>query len=356
MSQGLSVEDEDLRRELVETRLRNEDVRRMLVRWLVECPRAINVELLEEIVQDGSLPDEAAFLALLVEICGLDPETDRRHWHLVRDYLRPSVRMLDAQKYACNPYYRDIAIPHVSCGRWELKHESYAPCEAFLRDDLLLCEDFREIPRIGFFREAFSYPVVMEDAREWMAVKPSEIESMSRAIEFVEGDVVAFGLGLGYFAYMASLKENVRSVTVVEQDVDVVRLFEDHILPQFRHKAKVRIVVEDAFQFVSGRMRSTACDWAFVDLWHDASDGLEPYLEMKSLERLHPGTRFLYWAEGSLLSSLRWWIFDRVVESAASYDEIVRRLGVEALRAISVDSGDVDGMSPEDDAGIARRR
>lgn len=356
MSQGRSAEDEELRRELVETRLRNEDVRRMLVRWLVECPRAITVELLEEIVQDGALPDEAAFLALLVEICGLDPEADRRHWHLVRDYLRPSVRMLDARTYARNPYYRDIAIPHVSCGRWELRHESYAPCEAFLRDDILLCEDFREIPRIGFFREAFSYPVVMEDAREWMAVKPSEIESMSRAIELVEGDVVAFGLGLGYFAYMASLKESVRSVTVVEQDVDVVRLFEDHILPQFRHREKVAIVVDDAFRFVRGRMRSTACDWAFVDLWHDASDGLEPYLEMKALERLHPETRFLYWAEGSLLSNLRWRIFDGVVESAPSYEDVVRRLGVEALRGISMGAGDVDGMSPEDEAESSRRR
>lgn len=356
MSQDRTAEDERSRRELVETRLGNEDVRRMLVRYLVESPCAITAELMDELVRDGALPEDAAFLALLVEICGLDPEMDRRHWHLVRDYLRPSVRMLDAATYARNPYYRDIEVPHVSYGRWMLKHESYAPFEAFLRDDILLCDDFREIPRVGFFRESFAYPVVLEGAREWMAVKPSEIESMNRAIERVEGNVVAFGLGLGYFAYMASLKDSVRNVTVVEQDVDVVRLFEDHILPQFRHKAKVRVVVDDAFRFVRGPMRATRPDWAFVDLWHDASDGLEPYLEMRAMENLHPGTRFLYWAEGSLLSNLRWRIFDRVVESAGSYEEIVRRLGVDALRGISMDVEAVDGMSPEDEGGTARRR
>lgn len=292
---------------------------------------------MDELGCDGSIPAEAAFVALLTEVCGLDPDLDPRHRHLVRDYLRPSVRMLDGRAYSRNPYYRDIVVPHVSYGRWELKHETYAPYEAFLRDDILLCEDFREIPPIGFFREAFPYPVVLEGAREWMAVKPSEIESMSRAIELVDGDVVAFGLGLGYFAYMASLKENVRSVTVVEQDADVVRLFEDHILPQFRHKAKLDVVVEDAFRYVRGGMRAGNPDWAFVDLWHDASDGLEPYLEMRAMERFHPDTRFLYWAESSLLSNLRWRIFDRVLESSRSHDEIVRRLGVDALRDLSVD-------------------
>lgn len=40
----------------------------------------------------------------------------------------------------------------------------------------------------------------MEDGQEWMAIKPNEIETMRQPIARAAGQVVAFGLGMGYYA------------------------------------------------------------------------------------------------------------------------------------------------------------
>ena len=54
---------------------------------------------------------------------------------------------------------------------------------------------------------------------------------MKLPVERAKGKVLTFGLGLGYFAYMCSLKEEVESVTVVEKDKSVIKLFNEIILP-----------------------------------------------------------------------------------------------------------------------------
>ena len=73
-------------------------------------------------------------------------------------------------------------------------------------------------------------------------------------------------------------------------------------------------------------------DYAFVDTWHDVSDGLNMYLKMKKIERLSSRTKFIYWVERSLLSGLRWQIFDRIIENVHSYDDAVRCLSYPSLQ------------------------
>lgn len=73
----------------------------------------------------------------------------------------------------------------------------------------------------------------MEDGQEWMAIKPNEIETMRQPIARAAGQVVAFGLGMGYYAFMVSEKPEVKTLTIVERDENVIALFREHILPQF---------------------------------------------------------------------------------------------------------------------------
>ena len=128
-----------------------------------------------------------------------------------------------------------------------------------------------------------------------MLITPNEIETMKSPIEKAFGDVATYGLGLGYFAFMASEKETVSSVTVVERDEKVIRLFEEHILPQFPHKNKIRIVNEDALVYAQGENRH---DFVFADIWHDPSDGCDLYLKLKACER--EGVAYEYWIENTL--------------------------------------------------------
>ena len=58
-----------------------------------------------------------------------------------------------------------------------------------------------------------------------MLITPNEIETMKKSISEATGNVLTYGLGLGYYAYMVSMKENVESVTIVEKDKEIIDLF-----------------------------------------------------------------------------------------------------------------------------------
>lgn len=272
--------------------------------YLNQNARFITVQDVKEIMVCGVCQEEAVLL-LLCAACGLDETAGEPDRTLVRSYFRESLRRLDADVYRKNPYMQKIRFPQKKLGRWEMKQQEYAPYELFVRDDLLCPGDGREIPQTGYFGEAFSYPAVLQDGREWMTVTPVEINTMAPVIGAAAGNVVAMGLGLGYFAFMASEKEEVSAVTIVERDRDAIELFRRHILPQFPHGEKIRIVEDDAFVFAKNRLPALKADCVFVDLWHDVSDGAPMYMRMKLLEPLSPKTRFDYWIETSIRAFLR---------------------------------------------------
>lgn len=271
----------------------------IMSRYLNAHPRFITAGDVEEIAACGVTREEAVRL-LFASACGA--EEDRA---LCERYIRPSLKRLDAAAYRANPYLQAIRFPRATLGRWQMTQMAYAPYELFVRDDLLLTDDGREIPRLGYFEEEFAYPAVLQDGREWMTVTPNEIATMEAAVEAAHGHVVAMGLGLGYFAFMASEKECVAHVTVVERDEAVIRLFKRYILPQFPHREKVEIVQDDAFAYAQHTLPGAKADVCFVDLWHDTLDGAPLYLRMKGLEGFAPGTQFIYWVETAIRSFLR---------------------------------------------------
>ena len=60
----------------------------------------------------------------------------------------------------------------------------------------------------------------------------------------------------------------------------------------FLKKEKIDIVRQDAFEFATNCMSDGYYDHAFVDLWHDVSDGYPLYKQMKALEKNSPNTLF----------------------------------------------------------------
>lgn len=292
--------------ETMRRRLRQEMNRIALERmsaFLMTDPRFISGDEVSEIAACG-VSQEEAMLLLLCAACGVDADAGAMDRVLRDQYFRPSLRRLDARHYRENAYMKAIAFSDVQAGAWTMTMLEYAPYELFVRDDLLCLGDGREIPRLGYFDEPFAYPAVLENGREWMTVTPNEIETMQPAVELAGGHVAAMGLGLGYFAFMASEKETVSHVTVIERDKSVIGLFEKHILPQFPHGEKIRIIHGDAFAFTENGLAELCADMVFVDLWHDVSDGAPMYLRMKGLERLAPQTRFVYWIETSIRAHL----------------------------------------------------
>lgn len=272
--------------------------------YLNLCPRYVQAEDVQTLVDACGVNAETAVRLLVAAACGLNAEENEKDRMMEQRYFHYAVHLLDAGECRKDPYYQTIRLPKISRGTWEMGYKTIKAYELFTSDDLKMLPDGREIPQTGFFTEDFEAPVVEENGREWMTVTPSEINTMTADIKAAFGRVAVFGLGLGYYAFMASEKPDVSQVVVIEREKSVISLFEEFILPQFPHRQKVTVIQADAYEYARNMGREHF-ECAYVDIWHDVLDGVNLYLRMKRLEPYSPDTRFLYWIEPSMLAWLR---------------------------------------------------
>jgi len=337
---------------LNETMLINGEAMELLADYVTKNERLIRPDMLQKIVGGYDMEPALAYSMLVASACGMDINENDAHKQLFDDYIVRCFKRLDVSDFANDPYLRTVKFPEKTLGDWELKMQSYVPCEAFVFDEPVQTSDFKEIPQIGFFEEEFKFPAVLQEGREWMAVKPSEILTMQPPIENAHGNVLAFGLGLGYFAFMASGKRSVKSVTIVEKDPKIIELFNADLLPQFPNADKITVINADAFDFAEKLdADNNQYDYIFTDIWHDTADGLALYLKMKRLLSKIKNADFDYWIERSLLSRLRYTVFDQLYHLAKtsakkqvaddelvieSYQDFVKQISDKGLREIAV--------------------
>lgn len=230
------------------------------------------------------------------------------------------VRELDPRIYAQNPYYvavtNAMGKPFVK-GSWKLEMKAYEPYEVFVYDEVRPSPiaPFITYSPLGYFKTRFPYPALSEGDRTYMSLIPHEIMTMEEPIRKAHGRVATYGLGMGYFAFMASLKDDVESVTVVEFDPSVISIFKSFFLPLFPHPEKIHIVQADALSYVPEK----PFDYLFVDLYHDATDGLPMYLRLQTQKGLAEEVDF--WIEKALLEYMRRHLCALIQEEADGYDD-----------------------------------
>lgn len=247
----------------------------------------ITKEMIDNIKKEFGFNDLESFKIIITSLLEI---TDKE---LIHEFDK-IVFELDKNKYEDNLYYKNISFKNIKSNKWSFRYESYKPYEAFVFNDLRKIND-KLYPCIGYFKEEYKYPAVLENNREWMLITPNEIETMEKPINEATGNVLTYGLGLGYYAYMVSMKEDVKTVTIVEKDKEIIELFNKYILPQFRFKDKIRIINMDAFEYFK---KNIYYDFVFVDIWHDPSDGIDLYLKFKSLEKKN--IKYSYWIEDTI--------------------------------------------------------
>lgn len=297
--------------------MQNEIIAYAYSRYLNEMPRFLTAEMVEDLARDCHMEAHEAFLSLFCATCGLEVDTEPMHRTLERTYIRTGVRGLDPAEFRNDEYYRTIRFPNVKNGKWEMKQGFYTPYEPFVCGHPILTDDLREIPQIGYFKERFDFPAILENGVEWMTVTPNEIATMREPIARSRGRVLTLGLGLGYFAFCASQKKEVERVTVVERDGEVISLFRQYLLPQFPHADKIEIVQSDAFAYLEQQKTGENFDYLFADLWHDQSDGLSMYLRLRRMEKAWGIGAVDYWIEPSMLSTLRQMVWDKLTDPDA---------------------------------------
>jgi hypothetical protein len=219
-----------------------------------------------------------------------------RLYDLMMETVMGQLTCHDGNAVKRNPYYEQIHISPDKENRIALATADYLPYEFFQTFHNYKEENPFLYGEAGFFKERMTFPVILEDNRVWMSVIPSEIRSMEKDIEAAKGKVITYGLGLGYYAFMASEKETVESVSVVEMNRDVISLFKRNILPQFPNKEKIRIIEADAFAFIE-KQKDGSYDTAFSDFWSGVDDGLDLYLRFMAKTARFVKTKHSYWIE-----------------------------------------------------------
>ena len=111
---------------LRETFDRNYKFRKLLAAYLEYMPDAITKETVDALTSEGEIALPDALSALVSSVLGLDfDKTEDRY--IIKNYLNPSIRILDREKYYNDKYYRNIKIEPTSDGNWEFRKEIYHP-------------------------------------------------------------------------------------------------------------------------------------------------------------------------------------------------------------------------------------
>lgn len=231
---------------------------------------------------------------------------DKDFGHLANKTHLNAFDELDKSKYLNNPYYRNIKLEKdVKFKNLLLTKSTYKPFQAFIYKDIdVLPNDYyREINHLGYFKHEFSFIDLIEKDTTWMSITPHEIETMEESLNEVYGNVLVLGLGLGYYPYIASLKESVKTIDIVELNKDIISIFRENILPQFSRIEKIKIFNENAINFLKENDLNKY-DYIFIDLWHTVEDGLELYTKINKILK-DTNIKTSYWIETSLIASIR---------------------------------------------------
>ena len=235
--------------------------------------------------------------AMTAIICSeFNLERDEELDTILTEFVSERIKCLDAKEYLNNEYASRIK----ATGRYKqyaLRMIDYEPYQTFAYDEISVTKDYKEYSAIGYFKKPFSYLALCEGNNIWMSLNPNEIETMKPFIDKGQGNVLVLGLGMGYVPFMMSLKDDVKHITIIEKDQNIINLFNNLLFPHFISKNKITIIKDDAIKYVS---KNNKYDYIFADLWHTPEDGLDLFIQLKRINK-----DIDCWLETSLIAMLR---------------------------------------------------
>ena len=235
---------------------------------------------IKQYVKEG-WDEKDAILEMLYDFYQLDKNNEENQ-EVMNSYILRNIKCLNPYDYQNNPYVKAINQTGKN-GKYALKFINYYPYQLFAYDDIKV-DGYQENSRIGYFKDKFSYLALTEGNNIWMSLNPNEIETMKPFINKGRGNVLVLGLGMGYVPFMLASKNCVKSVTIIERDQNIIDLFNKFIWPKFVNKEKIKVIKDDAIEYVKKQKEATY-DYIFADLWHDPEDGLPLFVSLKKINK-----------------------------------------------------------------------
>ncbi len=260
----------------------------------------IQKEELEKIKQERNISQDQAIYELMMEYHHIDLD-ESENIEIGEKYFLNNIKECNIDKYIANPYNFNVKPSEFKLNKLSLLYLKYRPYQLFSLDEIKVDNNYyEEYSPIGYFDKEYDFLALLQDDVIWMSITPNEINSMQNIINLMSGEILVLGLGLGYFPYMCSIKEEVKKIVVVENNKEIIKIFNDKILPFFKYKNKIQIVEMDAYEYLK-RGKKNRFDYVFVDIYHNANEGLNLYVKCLPYEEQYKA-QFFYWLEPSILS------------------------------------------------------
>ena len=244
----------------------------------------------------------------------------------IKDNIRWDTALLSIKYCINNPYLKALNNLTFKEAGWTLtRNKSKAYTLLPYQEEYAYGGNYNIKMGLTMFKSDYIYPSIRLYDTEWMSLNQHEIRTMEIPIQLAKGKVLTLGLGIGYYAYMVSLKEEVKEVHIVEMDLELIKVFNKYLLPLFPYPEKIHIHKADAFYFIK-EIKDRDYDFIFSDLWHNVSDGVGAYLKLKKHFNNFKYTKCTYWIEGSILAYLRLLVIgvmkDEYESNSPIYDEL----------------------------------
>ena len=215
----------------------------------------------------------------------------------------PSL-FLSEEKWEQSPYHSHVMLDMVKDEHFSYVTEKTAGRELF-NADVIQKDPKRELNdwmKLRAMDQSFNAIYLIQNDQDWMVDAPSEAATNDVPAMHAHGNVLTFGLGIGYFLYMALINPEVNSVTVVEKSPQVIEMFSRFLLPQFPQDKEIIIENGDAFEDFNEKFLSQY-DYVYTDIWFSAEDGL--VITEKLLEQYVPSLQKAdFWIEDSCFNTM----------------------------------------------------
>lgn len=210
----------------------------------------------------------------------------------------PSL-FLSADEWEKSPYHANVSLDlikdeHFSFETIKTAGRELFNADAIVKDPARMLNDSMVLRAMD---RNFDAIYLYQDDEDWMVDAPSEAATNNRPAEHAHGKVLTFGLGIGYFIYMAMNNPKVTEITVVEKSAEVIAMFERFLLPQFPDSVPLHFIHGDAFDYFNKEFISDF-DYVYTDIWKSSSDGLK-IIEKLLHQYIPPFAKCDFWIEDS---------------------------------------------------------
>ena len=187
----------------------------------------------------------------------------------------PSL-FLSKKEWEKSPYHANVSLDLIRDAHFSYEKNKVTGRELF-NVDAIQKDPNRELNdwmKLRAMDSSFEAIYLYQDDQDWMIDAPSEAATNNICAEKAHGKVLTFGLGIGYFIYMAMANPNVTEITCVEKSEEVIAMFKRFIYPQFPQDIPLTIIQGDAFDYFNEEFMSQF-DYSYTDIWLSSNDGLQ---------------------------------------------------------------------------------